>query len=342
MVSFQKKLAKGLVARGIEVCFRLEDIPYHSVLVVGGTRQLSGLAQARRRGALIVQRLDGMNWLHRVRARRGSSKPGVRHYVRAEYGNLILSLIRRRLAHRIVYQSAFSHSWWDRVYGPSGKPDRVVYNGVDLAQFSPGGERCPPEQGVRLLLVEGSLLGGYEIGLESAVELGETLAGLLRQERGKANQDVEIQVAGRVSEETRNLWDRRTQAKGGFRIHWLGLVPQDKIPQIDRSAHLLYSADINAACPNSVIEALACGLPVLAFDTGALPEIVQHGAGKIVPYGGDPWQLDHPAVPSLAGAALEMLQALGGYRQNARAWAEAAFNLDEMVDRYIEVLDLSN
>ena len=51
--------------------------------------------------------------------------------------------------------------------------------------------------------------------------------------------------------------------------------PRERIPELDRSAHLLYSADLNAACPKSVIEALACGLPVVAFDTGALPELVQ-------------------------------------------------------------------
>jgi len=78
-----------------------------------------------------------------------------------------------------------------------------------------------------------------------------------------------------------------------------GLIPRDAIPALDRSAHLLYSADLNAACPNSVIEALACGLPVAGFATGALPELVTGDSGRLVPYGGDPWKLDTPAVPAL-------------------------------------------
>ncbi len=71
MVSFAHKLAAGLSQRGIRICDDLADEPYQAVLVIGGTRQLGGLWQARRRGALIVQRLDGMNWLHKAPTNQG-------------------------------------------------------------------------------------------------------------------------------------------------------------------------------------------------------------------------------------------------------------------------------
>ncbi len=62
-------------------------------------------------------------------------------------------------------------------------------------------------------------------------------------------------------------------------------VKREHIPWLMRSSHLLFSAEVNPPCPNSVIEALACGLPVIGFDTGSLSEIVQGGAGRLVPYG---------------------------------------------------------
>jgi len=114
-----------------------------------------------------------------------------------------------------------------------------------------------------------------------------------------------------------------------------GLLPLDQIPQLDRSSHLLYSSDINPACPNSVIEALACGLPVIAFDTGALPEIVLDGSGLVVPYGGDPWKLAPPDVAALAQAAIAVLANQDRYRLAARRRAEAAFGLDQMVEKYL-------
>jgi glycosyltransferase involved in cell wall biosynthesis len=87
-----------------------------------------------------------------------------------------------------------------------------------------------------------------------------------------------------------------------------------------------------------VIEALACGLPVVSFDTGALSELVTGDAGRIVAYGGDPWRLDPPDVDGLARAASELLGDLPRFRLAARQRAEAAFGLDDMVQAYLDVL----
>jgi glycosyltransferase involved in cell wall biosynthesis len=145
---------------------------------------------------------------------------------------------------------------------------------------------------------------------------------------------LELMVAGRLSPDLQGAY----QSKSRVPIIWAGLIPRDAIPELDRSAHLLYSADLNAACPNSVIEALACGLPVVGFSTGALPELITTGSGRLVPYGGDPWKLDPPAVPALVEAGLEILQDQPRFRMAARQRAEAAFSLDQMLDRYLEVL----
>jgi glycosyltransferase involved in cell wall biosynthesis len=101
---------------------------------------------------------------------------------------------------------------------------------------------------------------------------------------------------------------------------------------------LLFSADINAACPNSVIEAMACGLPVIGFDTGALNELVVGDSGRIVPYGGDVWKLDHPDIAALAKAAAEILNGQTRFRRTARAQAESALGLDQMTDSYLKIL----
>jgi glycosyltransferase involved in cell wall biosynthesis len=329
MVSFRRRLTAGLVQRGVQVGDDLDEGRYDAVLVIGGTRQLMGLRRLKQRGVRIVQRLDGMNWLHRVR------RMGLRHFLRAEYGNWNLRWIRAHLAQRIVYQSEFARGWWEVKAGPTPIPNLVIYNGVDLSIYTPEAPGQPPAGGWRLLLVEGSLMGGYELGLEAAVGLaGE----LFRHENNAYSRsipkNVELMVVGRVRPETQAHWQQRSTVP----IVWAGLQPAERIPELDRSAHLLYSADLNAACPNSVIEALACGLPVLAFDTGALRELVVGDAGRVVPYGGDPWRLDQPDLPALSQAALEILTNQERFRHAARKRAEAALGLDEMVERYLEVL----
>jgi len=325
MVSFQHKLAADLSAHGIGICYDLNDIPYDAVLVIGGTRQVMGLRRAKKHGIRIVQRLDGMNWIHRI------WRTGWRHYLRAEYGNMLLGLIRSRLADHIVYQSEFSRRWWERERGSTPVPNGVVYNGVDLATYSVDGPHERSNASIRMLLVEGSLLGGYEMGLEVGIKLAE---GLNDAYSRRGENPVEMMVVGRVPPELKDKWDKHSRVN----INWTGMVPPEDIPAIDRSAHLLYSADVNAACPNSVIEAMACGLPVLAFDTGALPEMIHGDAGRIVPYGGDPWRLDTPDVPALVESAEEIVINQGRFRAAARERAESVFALDTMVDGYIEAL----
>ena len=329
MVSFQGRLAQGLSRRGIQVTYDLEDIPYQAVLVVGGTRQLAGLWRARRRGVRIVQRLDGMNWLHRLQ------RTGTAHYLRAEIGNLLLAFIRSRLAHAIVYQSRFSQQWWERRRGVLRIPCSVVYNGVDLDLFTPHGPSDPPAKGYRLLLVEGSLMGGYEQGLEAAEALAYRLSCRLGEITSSSTAlRIELVIVGRTAPDVRQRWE----AQARIPLHWAGLQPQESIPAIDRSAHLLYSSDINAACPNSVIEALACGLPVAAFATGALSELVPSGAGCVTHYGGDPWRLEPPDIDGLADAALQVLANLPDHRRRARQHAEAHFGLERMLDGYLHAL----
>jgi glycosyltransferase involved in cell wall biosynthesis len=319
MVSFQAKLTAGLTARGIQVSDDPSGVDCDAVLITGGTRDLPNLLRLRRRGVRIVQRLDGINWLHR------RLPTGLRHFLRAEYGNRLLALLRARVVTRIVYQSDFVRGWWARQFGSDHIPAVVIHNGVDLSVYTPAGSEVRPSDRFRLLLVEGSLQGGYESGLATAVDLAGGLSGVF---------PLELMVVGRLS----SALQAEYQVKSRVPIVWAGLIPREAIPALDRSAHLFYSADLNAACPNSVIEAMACGLPVAGFATGALPELVRGDAGRLVPYGGDPWKLDPPAVPALVDAAVEILKDQPRFRLAARQVAEKAFGLDQMVDRYLEVL----
>jgi glycosyltransferase involved in cell wall biosynthesis len=100
----------------------------------------------------------------------------------------------------------------------------------------------------------------------------------------------------------------------------------------------MYCAEVNPPCPNSVIESLACGLPVIGFDSGSLKELVGDEAGIIVPYGTNPWKLEMPDISALAESASEVLEKQDQFRLSARKRAESEFNLDKMVESYLKVL----
>lgn len=316
MASFRLKFEAGLKARGIEVTHDFAE-KADAVLVIAGTRKLWALHQARKRGVRIVQRLDGINWVQRVRW------TGPRYHLRAEYGNAMLALIRNRFADRVIYQSEFIRGWWNGWYGEARVPSTVILNGVDLEKYSPNGEHDRPKDRYRLLLLEGSLAGGLNAGLFHGIALAEKLA---------EKHPIEVVVAGKVDE----LTQAKLQSK--VPVKFLGTIPRENIPQLARSSHLMYCAEVNPPCPNSVIEALACGLPVVGFDSGSLKELVDETAGCVVPYGANPWKLETPQVAALADSAQEVLSKQEQFRAGARKRAESILGLDQMVDAYLKVL----
>ena len=325
MASFRLKFEEGLRVRGIGVTYEPgEDAD--AVLVIAGTRFLLDLSRVRRRGIRVVQRLDGVNWVHRVKW------SGVRYTVRAVYGNAMLSLIRDRFADRVIYQSQFIREWWQDWYGVATAPSTVIHNGIDLNVYTQDGDHDRPTDKYRMLLLEGSLARGLNSGLFHAVAVAQKLSSKF---------PMEVVVAGTVDEATRNKINSVTSVASvvkNLSVKFLGTIPRAEIPKLARSSHLMYCAEVNPPCPNSVIESLACGLPVIGFDTGSLKELVGKDAGVIVPYGADPWKLESPDIATLAASAERVLEDQDSFRAAARRRAEEKFGLDAMVEAYLKVL----
>ena len=173
--------------------------------------------------------------------------------------------------------------------------------------------------------MEGSLTGALNSGLFHASELADRLSHRYK---------IELCIAGRVDKRSK----RKLQRQTSFRVRFLDAIPREQIPWIMRSSHLIFSAEVNPPCPNSVIEALACGLPVIGFDTGSLSEIVQGDAGWLASYGANPWKLQKPDISALEHVAVEVLEDQPRFRNAARQQAELRLGLDKMVDEYLNIL----
>lgn len=318
VTSFRLKFEEGLRARSVDVTNDISE-PAEAVLVLAGTRHLGWLRKARRRGLRIVQRLDGLNWVHRARW------AGLRYTLRAIYGNANLAYIRSRLADHVIYQSQFVKHWWEEWYRPNYTPYSIILNGVDLNRYTPNGLHERPSSHYRLLVVEGSLAGAQNSGLMHAAHLARQLSKKFR---------IELTIVGRVDKRSKSMLREET----AFRVRYMDTINREHIPWMMRSSHLLFSAEINPPCPNSVIEAMACGLPVVGFYTGSLPELVQGDAGRLVPYGADQWKLQKPDIPMLAEVAAEVLENQPQFRKGARERAELAFGVGKMVEEYLKVL----
>ncbi len=319
--SFNEKLGNGLRKLEVETTYDLSTPNLTSVLVIAGTRHLRMLSGLKKKGIPIIQRLDGMNWVHRKRF------TSLRYYLRSEVNNWILREIRSRYASNIIYQSEFSRDFWNRVYGSKSSPNNVIHNGVDLDQFSPPSSPKADHDELNVIVVEGHIKNGLELGLDNVIRA-------LNCYSKHTQKSVNLFVAGEVPHEIR---ERLAESKN-IDITWAGVISRLDIAEQLNKADLFFSAELNPPCPNSVIEALASGLPVASFESGAIHELVSEDCGIISPYGGNIWNLEPANAEMMADMLSAKLQHRDVLGKKARTRAVQLFGLDQMVEKYLNIL----
>ena len=138
----------------------------------------------------------------------------------------------------------------------------VIRNGVDTTLFrETEREETRPKFGLegRVLASVGNLvsLKGHDLVIRALAELPNT--SLIIAGGGPLRGDLE-----RLAKET-GVSDR---------VRFLGAVPQSELPGIYSAADALVLASSNEGLPNVIMEAIACGTPVIATKVGGIPEII--------------------------------------------------------------------
>lgn len=314
--SFKRKLEIGLKKRNIEVTTDLNHKQLNAVLVINGTRMINKLWECRNRGVRIVQRLGIPNWLHR------HFFYGWSGFFMAEIRNLIMQFIRSHLADHVIYQSRFVEKRWNMRYGVAKVGTSIIHNGVDLSSFHPAGSKYRSKARICFISVEGTQ--GID-PFDTAIKLGHEIVRL--------GLELEILVMGKVWKEAQIRFSAPSFTK------FMGFIPNTELPSYYRGSAFFLSTDPTAACPNSVLESLACGTPVLGYKAGPLPEMLEDDAGICADYAGDPLEGQDPAnIGKLVKAALELIQNQVSYRKGARCLAEKRYDIDTMVDAYVDIL----
>jgi glycosyltransferase involved in cell wall biosynthesis len=231
--------------------------------------------------------------------------------------------LRRALlaADHVLYQSNFSKESSDAFLGEPQGSWEVLYNAVDVDHFTPAEQ---PAAGGPILLLGGDQTQSYR--LELALR---TFACVLASEP-----EARLLVAGRLVSPVEPLL-RDLGLRG--RVELLGRYAQRDAPQIIRRAHVLLHTKVKDPCPSAVIEAMACGLPVVYPASGGTVELVGDEAGAGAPHPGG-WERDEPPPPdALADALARVLENLPRYRAAARSRAVERFALGPWLDRHAEL-----
>jgi glycosyltransferase involved in cell wall biosynthesis len=236
-------------------------------------------------------------------------------------------------ADRVIYQSEFCRRGAERFLGRRGDHGHVIYNPVDLHRFTPVA-RSDPRAPV-LFAVAAGLDRPYR--MEVAVR---TLSLVTR-----SLPEASLLIPGYDPRRARDAemmkrvmsWARA----GGVadRVTFAPPYTREQAPGLFQKAHVLLHPVYNDPCPNVVVEALACGLPVAFSASGGVPEQVGQSAGIGVPAPED-WDCLHPPDPgALADAVLTLVEDHDTFAEAARQRAVDAFGVDRFVELHSAVFD---
>ena len=139
----------------------------------------------------------------------------------------------------------------------------IIYNGVDIAEFTPK-DKEDQHQTKLTLISTGRLIErkGYRYLIEALAGLEDVSLTLI----GDGNQRTELEALA---------------ATHGVSVTFLGPQPHEDIPALLTRADVFVLPSLNEGMSNSILEAMAAGLPIIATDTGGSAELID-GNGIIV------------------------------------------------------------
>ncbi len=235
------------------------------------------------------------------------------------------------MADYVVYQSEFCRRCAEQFLGKRSGPGEVLYNPVDTEEFSPRpgfdqADRAP------VLLAAGSHHDAYRVKWT----IGALAA--VRAER----KDARLIVAGRLvwnpeAEAEAHAWAR--EACVGDAVEFAGPYSQAEAPGLFRRADVLVHLKVQDPCPRLVVEAMACGIPVVYSATGGVPELVGDEAGVGIPGQEDFEQMHPPAGNAVADAVRYALANREALARQARARSLRLFSARDWVEAHARIFE---
>lgn len=206
-----------------------------------------------------------------------------------------------------VYREYADRSYYVSISNADRDPSlpyiATVYHGIDVESFT-----FAPKTG-NYLLYFGRIHN--DKGTAEAIEIAKRFG-------------MRLIIAGIIQDQT-YFEEKVAPHLDNNMVSYIGPVGPDRRSELLGGAYALIHP-INFAEPFglSVVEAMACGTPVVAFSKGSMPEIVKHGITGFL-------------VNSIE-EAVEALRSIPVINRNdCRQWVEERFSRDRMVDDYLAV-----
>jgi glycosyltransferase involved in cell wall biosynthesis len=175
-----------------------------------------------------------------------------------------LSAMTLKKADIVIVVNAVTQAQLEKLGVPSSKI-RIIPRGIDLKQFSPLIEPLATDKGLRVIATGGLI---KRKGMELIIRaIGEC---------NSRNKVVYLDIFGE-GDERKSLEELIKLLDLGNRVRLRGHVRHEDIQGFFKKAHLFVSMSRSEAFATAPLEAMACGLPVVATPTGGYVESINEG-----------------------------------------------------------------
>jgi len=117
------------------------------------------------------------------------------------------------------------------------------------------------------------------------------------------------------------------------KVKFVGWIPHDELPEYLNKLKLLVLPSYTEGLPNTMLEAMACGTPVLATPVGAIPDVIKDSETGFIMENNSPECIAENISRALNHPNLEQIV------RNAHTLVEREFTFEKAVERYREILN---
>lgn len=191
------------------------------------------------------------------------------------------SILRRKIIRHTFRKAdrilSTSHIMAVEIEKYSGKEITITPFGIDIRHFA-------PQAGKAGIVREGFVLGMVK-SLEKVYGQETLLEAMALLKKDEPALVLRAVLTGTGSEESKLKQKCRQLGLEGS-VEFTGWVSPADLPDVFNSMDIFVNASLSESFGVSVLEASACGLPVIASDTGGLPEVLVNGeTGLLFPAG---------------------------------------------------------
>jgi glycosyltransferase involved in cell wall biosynthesis len=230
------------------------------------------------------------------------------------------------LADYVIYQSRFCQKAAEKYLGERIGDSEILYNAVDTNYFKPYEKKSLNNSEFTFLL-------SGRIGSHLSYRVESVLKGFAEVISEGLN--AKLIISGKLDKEVRVVSEKLiNKLHLNSAIKFTGSYTQEEAPFIYNNADAYIMTKHNDPCPNTVIEALSCGLPILYSNTGGIPELVGNNAGIALKCEDDWDKAQVPHESEIAKGMLEVVQNHTEMSIAARNRAVEKYDITYWIDRH--------